>query len=72
MGVARVVGPRIDVEQAKALLDAGDAVVLDSVASHIWPSMSRVIQGAIRIPPEEIKDRFSELPRNKTVIVYCT
>lgn len=72
MGVARVVGPRIDVEQAKALLDAGDAVVLDSVASHIWPSMSRVIQGAIRIPPEEIKDRFSDLPRNKTVIVYCT
>lgn len=72
MSVARVVGPRIDVAQAKALLDAGKAVVLDSVASHIWPSMSRTIQRAIRIPPEEIKDRFSELPRDKTILVYCT
>ncbi len=72
MSVARVVGPRIDVTEAKALLDAGEAVVLDSVASHIWPSMSRIIQGATRIPPEEIKDRFQELPRDKTILVYCT
>ncbi len=72
MSVARVVGPRMDVAQAKALLDAGQAVVLDSVASHIWPSMSRIIQGAIRIPPEEIKERFGELPRDKTILVYCT
>jgi rhodanese-related sulfurtransferase len=72
MSTGRVVGPRIDVAQAKAWLDAGEAVVLDSVASHIWPSMSRAIQGAIRVPPEEIQDRFSELPRDKTVIVYCT
>ncbi len=72
MSTVRVVGPRIDVTQAKALLDAGEAVVVDSVASHIWPSMSRIIQGAIRIPPEEIKNREGELPRDKTVIVYCT
>lgn len=72
MSVARVVGPRIEIAQAKALLEAGDAAVLDSVASHIWPSMSRTIQGAIRIPPEEIKSRFQELPRDKTIIVYCT
>jgi rhodanese-related sulfurtransferase len=72
MGLGRVVGPRIDVTQAKVLLDAGEAVVLDSVASHIWPSMSRIIREAIRIPPEEIQDRFGELPRDKTVIVYCT
>ncbi len=72
MSTGRVVGPRIDVAQAKALLDAGEAIVLDSVASHIWPSMSRMIQGAVRIPPEEIQDRFDELPRDKTIIVYCT
>jgi rhodanese-related sulfurtransferase len=62
----------MDVIQSKALLDAGEAVVLDSVASHVWPSMSRVIQGAIRIPPEEIQDRFGELPRDKTILIYCT
>ncbi len=72
MSTGRVVGPRIDVAQAKALLDAGEAVILDSVASHIWPSMSRKIQGAIRISPEEIQERSGELPRDKTIIVYCT
>ena len=72
MSKARVVGPRIEAEAAKALFDAGEAVILDVVASHIWPSMSRTIQGSIRIPPDEIPDRFGELPRDKAIITYCT
>jgi rhodanese-related sulfurtransferase len=67
-----VKGPRIDVETAKALLDAGEAVVVDVVASHVWPSMTRIIEGSIRIPPEEIETRHEELPRDKTIILYCT
>lgn len=69
---ARVKGPRIDAETAKALLDAGEAVVVDVVASHVWPSMTRIIEGSIRIPPEEIETRHEELPRDKTIILYCT
>jgi rhodanese-related sulfurtransferase len=72
MGRARVVGPRIDVESAKALSDSGEALILDVVASRVWPSMTRTIQGSIRIPPEEIPNRFTELPRDKTIIAYCT
>jgi rhodanese-related sulfurtransferase len=72
MAQVRVAGPRIDVHDAKALVDAGDAVVLDAVASHVWPAMSRSIAGALRIPPEAIPRRYSELPRDKTIIVYCT
>ena len=72
MGKARVVGPRIDAAEAKTLVDSGEAVILDVVASHVWPAMARTIQGSIRIPPEEIKDRFGELPRDKTIITYCT
>ena len=72
MGKARVVGPRIDPAEAKALVDSGKAVILDMVASHVWPAMARTIQGSIRIPPEEIKDRLRELPRDKTIIPYCT
>jgi hypothetical protein len=72
MGNVRVVGPRIDPVDAKALVDSGQAIILDAVASHVWPAMSRTIQGSIRIPPEEIKDRFGELPRDKTIITYCT
>jgi rhodanese-related sulfurtransferase len=54
------------------MVDAGEAIVLDIVASHVWPAMARTIQGSIRIPPEQIHERFSELPRDKTIIAYCT
>jgi hypothetical protein len=72
MGNVRVVGPRIDAVEAKALADGGKAIILDVVASHVWPAMARTIQGSIRIPPEEIKTRFGELPRDKAIIAYCT
>lgn len=72
MTTARVVGPRIDAREAKALVDSGEAIILDMVASHVWPSMSRAIHGSIRIPPEEIQDRLDELPRDKIIIAYCT
>lgn len=72
MGKVRVVGPRIEVAEAKAMVDAGEAVILDVVASHVWPSMTRIIPGSIRIPPEEVEQRYRELPREKTIIAYCT
>jgi rhodanese-related sulfurtransferase len=72
MGSVRVVGPRIEPAEAKALVDSGQAIILDVVASHVWPAMARTIQGSIRIPPQEIEQRFSELARNKTIITYCT
>lgn len=72
MSKARVVGPRIEVDEAKALVDAGEALILDVVASHVWPSMTRTIQGSVRISPDEIGKRFSELPREKAIIAYCT
>jgi rhodanese-related sulfurtransferase len=72
MSRVRVVGPRIEAADAKAMVDAGEAVILDVVASHVWPSMSRTITGSLRIPPEEIGKRFRDLPRDKTIIAYCT
>ena len=72
MANVRVVGPRIDAAEAKAMSEAGEAIILDVVASHVWPAMTRTIQGSIRIPPEELSERFGELPRDKTIIAYCT
>jgi rhodanese-related sulfurtransferase len=72
MAKARVIGPRMEVEAAKALVDSGQAVILDVVATHVWPSMARRIAGSIRIPPEEIQARQGELPRDKIILAYCT
>jgi rhodanese-related sulfurtransferase len=62
----------MEVADAKAMADAGEAVILDVVASHVWPSMTRTIQGSVRIPPDKIGERFDELPRDKAIIAYCT
>jgi hypothetical protein len=54
------------------MVDTGVALVVDVVASQVWPSMTRTIQGSVRIAPEDIQRRFGELPRDKTIITYCT
>lgn len=54
------------------MVDSREAIILDVVAAHVWPSMTRTIQGSIRIPPQEVEARFNELPRDKTIIPYCT
>lgn len=72
MAKARAAGPRISPEDAKALVDSGEAMILDVVASHVYPSMTRKIAGAVRIPPEDVEARVGELPRDKTIIAYCT
>lgn len=63
---------RITPEKAKAMVESGQALFLDVVASSVYPLMHLAIAGAIRIPPEELADRVDELPRTTTIITYCT
>ncbi len=63
---------RIDPNEAKARVDAGDAIVLDVVSPLAWEQLDRAIQGAVRIPPDEIGERWGELPRERAIITYCT
>lgn len=79
------IAPRIDPAAAKAKLDAGDAIPIDVTSSLVYPAVSHVIAGAIRIPPEpiirglqsarpiaEILQHFAGLPPNRGIIAYCT
>ena len=63
---------RIDPGEAKRMLDAREAIVLDVVASGVWEALEEAVPGAVRIPPEEIGQRFGELPRGKAIVAYCT
>jgi len=63
---------RIDPGEAKRMLDAREAIVLDVVASGVWDELDVAVPGALRIAPEEIDRRWRELPREKAVIAYCT
>ncbi|HEV8636674.1 MAG TPA: hypothetical protein VG370_20835 [Chloroflexota bacterium] len=63
---------RIDAAQAKALVDAGRAVLVDTDPPHPPHSPAAAIAGAVRIPPSQVLDRHAELPRGCTVVAYCT
>lgn len=80
-----IVGNRIDPARARALIDAGKAVVLDVTSSLVWPMVGHFIPGSIRIAPEpitaglrqarpasEILSHFAALPKDKEIIAYCT
>jgi rhodanese-related sulfurtransferase len=63
---------RIDSAEAKERVDAGQAIILDVVSPMAWEQLDRAVAGAIRISPEEIGQRWSELPREREIIAYCT
>ena len=63
---------RISPAEAKARVDAGQAIILDVVAPAAWDQLDVAIAGALRIPPDQVDGRLSELPRDRDIIAYCT
>ncbi len=63
---------RIDPTDAKARVDAGEAIILDVVSPMAWEELDLAIEGAVRIAPHELGERWGELPREREVIAYCT
>ncbi len=62
---------RITVDELKALLEKRTPVTVLDVRSGMVNDEELRIKGAVRIPPEEIERRLSELPRNREVVTYC-
>ena len=64
--------PRVTVEQAKAAVDGGAAVIVD-VRSREAYETSR-IAGAIFVPLEDFENNITNLDLNKEqwIITYCT
>ena len=63
---------RIDPMDAKARVDAGEAIILDVVSPMAWEQLDRSVVGAVRISPDELGERWQELPRERAIIAYCT
>ena len=64
-GVRRV-GP----EELQAMLEDGRAVVYDTRAKMAYDAEH--IKGALSMPHEEVAKRAGELPKDKTLVFYCT
>ncbi|HLZ69401.1 MAG TPA: hypothetical protein VKV26_05755 [Dehalococcoidia bacterium] len=63
---------RIDPADAAARVQAGEAMILDVVAPLAWEQLDRAVRGAVRISPDELGERWRELPRDRAIIAYCT
>lgn len=60
---------RIDPEEARNL---SDAVFVDARNPHAWGEATTKLPGAIRVPANDLQGHADELPRDKTLITYCT
>jgi rhodanese-related sulfurtransferase len=65
-------GLRIDVEQARAKLESGEAIALDVIQPAEWGRVHSAIRGAVRIPPLQVVHRLRELPQDCDIVAYCT
>ncbi len=48
------------------------ATALEVMSPLAWEQLDRAIAGAVRIAPDELSERWGELPRERAVIAYCT
>lgn len=62
--------PRIALEEAKKLYDDGKAFIVDSRPEEAYKQEH--IKGAVNITANTLEARIKELPKDKTIIVYCS
>ena len=62
--------PRINLADAKKDFDAGNVVFVDTRAETSY--RTEHIKGAINVPAEAIQTRYTEVPKDKKIIAYCS
>lgn len=58
--------------EAGRLVRTGEAILIDVVESGAWNTLREVPAGSLRVPPPEFRERVEALPRERTLITYCT
>jgi hypothetical protein len=62
--------PRVSVQDAKAEIDAGTAIIVDSRPEFAFKHER--IKGAFNIPIGSPPEKFSEIPQGKKIFIYCS
>ena len=64
---------RVTVDEVKARMDRGEAFTfVDTRNPQAWGEATTKLPGAIRVPADEVEENLDEVPRDRTVITYCT
>jgi rhodanese-related sulfurtransferase len=62
---------RITKDELLKILDNPDVVILDVRLGKDWDASEFKIKGAIRKDPLNIDKWAGEIPKNKTIVLYC-
>lgn len=64
---------RITADEVQQRLDRGEQFAfLDTRNPTAWAESDQKLPNAIRVPRDELAQHLNEIPKNRTVITYCT
>ncbi|HXI14397.1 MAG TPA: rhodanese-like domain-containing protein [Thermoanaerobaculia bacterium] len=64
---------RITPEEARQLMDGtGRVTFIDSRNPEAWASSDEQLPGAIRVPLNHLETMLPQIPKDGTVVAYCT
>ena len=64
---------RVTVDEVKERMDRGEQFTfVDSRNPEAWSEAETKLPGAIRVPADDVAKYVDKIPRDRTVITYCT
>jgi rhodanese-related sulfurtransferase len=64
---------RVTIDEVKERMDRGEQFAfVDTRNPQAWADAKAKLPGAIRVPADEVEKHVSEIPRDRTVITYCS
>lgn len=64
---------RVTVDELKERMARGEEFAfVDTRNPTAWGEADKKLPGAIRVPADEVEKHLDEVPKDRTVITYCT
>ena len=64
---------RITADEVKERINRGEQFAfVDTRNPQAWGQSDRKLPNAIRVPAGELEQHLNEIPKDRTVITYCT
>jgi len=64
---------RVTVDELKERMDRGEQFAFVDTRNPIaWGEANNKLPGAIRVPADQVEEHLDEIPKDRTVITYCT
>lgn len=64
---------RVTVDEIKERMERGELFTfVDTRNPKAWSEANAKLPGAIRVPADEVEQHLQEIPKERTVITYCT